>query len=263
MQQDISLEELLQALLLAVDGELASLAEKDEEIKLRITNSQNTPGTFDEDILSKLLREASHKTNLLNFYRRRHFHQNQQAVSAQTTRNISPLIKSIDIRKQSNNLTPDIVWATIQLYSEQAHAIEHNGVTLKIVSLERSAGKIRFPFSILSTVPINISSKLDNFSLTEIHQGWPLPTLMGIRLKDNQETQYMLESPELVLGPQGEPSKWWMKSELVFSFDQPELPQSFSLSIQRIIFLPQGVFAVSSDDPLIINGPWKFTFNVH
>lgn len=253
---DTSLENQLYQLLSHLDERLRELSREDEGLRVKLAVPFHA--LSEEDLLSRLLREVSQKTNLLNYHRQQSFHRHMlQPLAEQKLVTPSQLTKSTMLQMTERDREED-VWMPQRIYPLEAQTVEHNGITIHLTSLERSATKIRMPFEMRGTLPLEVADELTDISLLEIHQSWPVPTLAGISLQDDKGTIYRLESPGLVQGPQGESEKWRMKSYLIFSAKLPSHPQTFRLSIQSVLFLPQGTFAVLQKEPLMIRGPWEF-----
>lgn len=254
---ETSLETKLYQLLSDLDQRLIELAQEDEGLRVKL----GTPfqASSEEDLLSRLLREVSQKTGLLHYHRQQHFHRHMlQPLAEQKLVTPSQLTTNIMLQMTEREGEDDRVWIPMRIYPLEAQTVERNGITLHLTSLERSTTQVRIPFDMKGTLPLLVADELKDISLLEVHQNWPLPTLAGVSLQDDTGTMYVLEPPGFVQGPQGESEKWRMKSYLVFSAGLSSHPQTFRLSIQSVLFLPQGTFAVLQQEPLVIRGPWEF-----
>jgi len=244
-------EQWLQQTIIQLDQELEQLAQIDERLRQHLTFSTQSSGSVDEDTINQLLSEVRSKAQMLHFYRDLNFFSKRSLSS----KNRERILSRQDIQNlliQHNAQTKNDLWQSFQLNVQPPSIVEQEGISLGITDLELSSQTIRVTFSLRGTIPLEGVGE----------NGWvgSLPVLAGIHLEDDRGITYSVEPPAFFQLPHGKKMQWQVNSYMTFSGAVSQELQALYLTVKSFFLLPAQVFLILDKEPLIIQGPWRFTF---
>ncbi len=256
-----SFEQWLRQTIVEFDQELEQLALIDERLRSSLSSSSRSPDTPEGDTINQLLSEVKSKAQMLYFYRDLNFF-SKRSLPLKNRDVVLPQHAIRELLIQHDAQAKQDLWLSLELQLQPPYIVEHQGISLGITNIELAAQEIKIAFSLTGTISLGESDKEEKISPPAMPGNSLLPVLAGIQLTDDTGVAYSVESPPFFQLPRrkNNEAEWRLNSYMTFTGAVPQQLQELHLFIPSFLLLPTQVFLLLDKEPLVIHGPWEFTF---